>query len=483
MTARDPLAGPQAGATLPEAVLSLAIMAIMAAGFGQALSNSRGDLKLTGAASELATLRAAGDRYVQDNFQTLVASAAGGPVAVSVATLASLNYLPPSFPTSNAYGQTYQLYIRKRSPTVLESIALTTGGTQMNASDGGRIALLLKGAGGFAPIGSSTINGTNVSWSAPLSTYIPGGFPSPSGNPAAYSIQYAVMGPTGALIRYATGNPADNQMATALAMNGNNITGANNVGASSVSLPSGGTYAMGASYLYGDNTNTAIRQAGGFYVQDLAGNTKFNTDSAGNSWQPGNHAAGSMNAGTGSFTNLYSSQQYTSDLHASGTTFANTIYGNSLSLPAGNALSIGGSSYYGDGWSNASRQNGGFYVQSPDGFSTRWTVDNGGNTWQPGNSTANAVYLTGGASAGSGCSPSGLQAQDGSGALLSCQNGVWSYPGSVPSGTICGLSTNAGAAGYACMGYNATYGCPPGYGQMYWKTNFGNDAVYYCFKY
>jgi hypothetical protein len=32
------------------------------------------------------------------------------------------------------------------------------------------------------------------------------------------------------------------------------------------------------------------------------------------------------------------------------------------------------------------------------------------------------------------------------------------------------------------MGYNATYGCPPGYGQMYWQTNFGNDAVYYCFK-
>jgi type II secretory pathway pseudopilin PulG len=462
MNAREATVSPQAGATLPEAVLSLAIMAIMAVGFGTAVSNSRGDLKLTGAASELATFRAAGDRYVQDNFQTLVASAAGGPVAVSVATLANLNYLPPSFPTSNAYGQAYQLYIRKRSPTVLESIALTTGGIQMNPADGGKIALLLKGSGGFTPIGSPTINGTNGGWSAPLSTYVPGGSPSPSGNPAAYSIQYAAMGPTGALIRYATGNPADNQMQTALAMNGNNISGANNVGANSVSLPSGGTLSMGSSYLYGDNSNTAIRQNAGFYVQDLAGATKFNTDNAGNSWQPGNHTAGSMTAGSGSFTNLYSGVAYSGDLHASGTTYANVIYGNSLNLPSGASLNIGGSAYYGDGYSNASRQNGYFVVQDPSG-NNRWYVDPSGNTWQAGTTQAPNMQLIGG----------GLYFSDGS---------VQTTAASVPSGTVCGLSTNAGAAGYACMGYNATYGCPPGYGQMYWKTNFGNDAVYYCFK-
>jgi hypothetical protein len=475
MNAREPMISPQAGATLPEAVLSLAIMAIMAVGFGTAVSNSRGDLKLTGAASELATLRAAGDRYVQDNFQSLVASAAGGPVAVSVATLASQNYLPPSFPTMNSYGQTYQLYVRERSPTVLESVALTTGGVQMKPYEGGKIALLLKGSGGFAPVGSPTINGTNGGWSATLTTYVPGGSPSPSGNPAAYSIQYAVMGPTGALIRYATGNPADNQMTTTLAMNGNNITGVGSLNAAGVTannmaVPAGGAYAMGASYLYGDNTNTIVRQNGGHYVQDLAGNTRWQVDGAGNSWQPGNVSAGSGNFNSSLATNgqfnantVYANYvQSNGNMYAGGQFNSNTVYTNYLSLPGGNSLNIGGSTYYGDGTSNASRQWGGFYVQDPNG-NNRWYVDGAGNTFQGGSTYTPWVRLQGG----------GVVFSDGTAQYTAS---------SVPSGSICGLATNGGSAGYACQGYNSFYGCPPGYGQMYWRVNFGDNNVYYCFK-
>jgi hypothetical protein len=470
MNARGLTISGQAGATLPEAVLSLAIMAIMAVGFGTAVSNSRGDLKLTGAASELATLRAAGDRYVQDNFQTLVASAAGGPVAVSIATLASLNYLPPAFPTMNAYGQSYQLYVRERSPTVLESIALTTGGTAMNGMEGGKVALLLKGSGGFTPIGSPTINGANGAWSAALATYVPGAFPKPSGNPAAYSIQYAVMGPTGALIRYATGNPVDNQMQTSLALNGNNISGVNNLGANSISLPASGTVSMGSSYLYGDNTNTAIRQPGGFYIQDTAGNTRWVVDS--NSNASGNgvyvnyaHSNGNVDAGGDMNSNRVFSNYVQSNgaMYAAGDINANRLLTNYVGLPAGNSLNIGGSAYYGDGYSNASRQNGGFYVQDPSGSVTRWNVDPSGNTWQAGTMQAPNMQLLGG----------GLYFSDGT---------VQTTASSVPSGTTCGLSTNSGTTGYACMGYNATFGCPPGYGQMRWTVNFGNGAVYYCFK-
>lgn len=445
----------QRGATLIEAVLSLAVIAVMAVGFGAAVSTSQSNLKLTGAASQLATLRAAGDRYIQDNFNSLITSAASGPVAVSIATLAAGSYLPPSFPTMNAYGQTYQLYIHEKSSSVLESLALTTGGTALSAGDGGRVALLLKASGGYTPAGSSTINGTNGGWSAPLSTYVPTGLPSPSGNPAAYSIQYAVYGPSGALIRYATGNPADNTMQTALNMGANNITNAGNIGAQTINLPSSGTVGMGSSYLYGDNANTALRQNAGFYVQDLAGNTKFEVDNSGNSWQPGNHTAGS-----GNFNTLSSTAAYTSSLQVYGNTNANQIYANGLSLPGGNALSIGGSYYYGDGYSNASRQNGGFYIQSPDGSSTRWYTDPYGNTWQPGNSQANTVQINGVASAGWGCGPNGLQAQDGSGALLSCKNGVWAYPGGGA-----GNLHNAGGnnfycdPGYYLVGFNYNCGC------------------------
>jgi type II secretory pathway pseudopilin PulG len=445
MTACDPpacdsIGSRQRGATLPEAVLSLAIMAVMAVGFGTAVSNSRGDLKLAGAASQLATLRAAGDRYVQDNFATLVASAAGGPVAVPISTLTAQNYLPPSFPTLNAYGQAYQLYVRERSPTVLESLALTTGGTAMSSSDGGRIALLLKASGGFTPAGSATINGTNGGWSAPLATYVPAAAPQPSGTPAAYSIQYAVMGPTGALIRYATGNPVDNQMQTAIAMNGNNINGANNIGAQSISLPSGGTVSMGSSYLYGDNTNTAIRQPGGHYVQDTAGNTRWVVDGAGNTSQLGN-----VTAASGNF-NAY--------LATNGQMSSNTVYTNGLTV-AGQSNLAGGAYLYNVINSGLTVGNGGPGVLQLYGSSV---YDTGnylhlgssnayadGNFSTAGNSAANTLQVNGVAGAGGGCGPNGLVAQDGSGRLLSCVNGVWSG-----SSRGNGAVRNAGGNNFYC---------------------------------
>jgi type II secretory pathway pseudopilin PulG len=456
MNACEAAASRQRGATLPEAVLSLAIMAMMAVGFGTAVSNGRSDLKITGVASQLAVLRAAGDRYVQDNFSTLVTSAAGGPVAVSIATLATLNYLPPSFPALNAYGQAYQLYVRERSPTVLESIALTTGGTAMSGADGGKIALLLKASGGFAPVGSATINGTNGGWSAAMASYVPAAAPAPSGNPAAYSIQYAVMGPTGALIRYATGNPVDNQMQTALAMNGNNISSAGNIAAQTLSLPSGGAVSMGSSSLYGDNTNTAIRQPGGHYVQDTAGNTRWVVDASGNTSQPGSATAGSGNFNAYLATNgqMSSNTVYTNGITDTGAFSSNAVYTNGLTVA---------------GQSNLA---GGAYLSNE--IYQDFTVGNGG---------AGVLHLN-----GSRVYDTGDYLHLGSpytkldGGLVFTDGSVQWSASSVPSGTICGLATNGGTAGYACQGYNSYYGCPPGYGQMYWRVNFGDNAVYYCFK-
>jgi hypothetical protein len=375
---------------------------------------------------------------------------------VSIATLTSQNYLPPSFPTLNAYGQAYQLYVRERSPTVLESIALTTGGTAMSSSDGGRIALLLKAPGGFTPAGSATINGTNGGWSAPLATYVPAAAPQPSGTPAAYSIQYAVMGPTGALIRYATGNPVDNQMATTLAMNGNNISGAANVQAQSVSLPAGNSLSIGGSYYYGDGTSNASRQPGGFYVQDTAGNTRWVVDGAGNTSQLGNVSSASLNANNYIATNgqVSSNTVYTNGITDTGAFSSNTVYTNGLTVA---------------GQSNLA---GGAYLSNE--FYQDFTVGNGG----PGvlHLYGSRVYDTG------DYLHLGSPLTKLDGGLVFTDGSVQYSASSVPSGTICGLATNGGSAGYACQGYNSYYGCPPGYGQMYWRVNFGDNAVYYCFK-
>lgn len=380
----------QRGLTAIEAVLSLAVMGTLVVGFGTMLSNSRTNLRLAGAASELQTLRSAGDRYVQDNFASLVTSAASGPVSVPIATLVSQNYLPPGFPTSNAYGQTYQFYVRERSPTVLESLALTTGGTPLSASDGGRIALLLKTAGGYTPVGSSTINGTNGGWSAPLATYIPTAAPQPSGTPAAYSISYVSYGPGGgsnnALIRTSTGNPVDNQMSTAIDMQNNNINNGGTFTAATfngttgnittanlqhANLPSGGTINFGSSYIYGDSTNTAFRQNGGFYVQDTAGNTKSVTDSNGNV---------SANGFYGNYVHSNGNSDAAGDMN-SNRVLSNWVHSNGDVVGEGNGYFNGGNLRVGNGGVGYLRMYGTTLYDGGDNFhisSGLTTLDNGG---------------------------------------------------------------------------------------------------------
>ena len=235
MTQRDCEQSRQAGFSLLEAILVLALMASATVGLGYAMKANSDSIRLAGFASQLSTLRAAADRYVQDNFASLANATAAGPIAVSVSTIASGQYLAPGFPTTNPNGQTYSLYLRRRSDKVLESMVIATGGTGLTPSEGNVVAALLKASGGYVREGGATAVGTKASWSTPLSAFVPLGAPTPSGSAVAYSIHYAVTGPTGALIRYVTGNPADNRMSTDLDMAGNRIINVANLGATNVS--------------------------------------------------------------------------------------------------------------------------------------------------------------------------------------------------------------------------------------------------------
>ncbi|WP_206245880.1 shufflon system plasmid conjugative transfer pilus tip adhesin PilV [Novosphingobium terrae] len=214
----------QAGFTMVEAVLSLSLMAVMAVGIGEAINRNSNNIGLANVASQMSELRAATDRYVQDNFMSLSSAAAGGPIEIPISTLANGNYLPPSFNSTNLYQQTYHVYLRERSSSVLESMVAPTGGRALSITEGGNIALLLKGVGGYVPQGSGNAVGSRGAWNLSLASIVPGSSPRPSGAAVAYQIHYSVYGPTGALIRYATGNPLDNQMAATLNMNGNAIS-------------------------------------------------------------------------------------------------------------------------------------------------------------------------------------------------------------------------------------------------------------------
>lgn len=224
----------QSGLTIMESMLSLALMATVTVGLAQTFARNQDSLAVSSTASQLAQVRAAASSYVQDNFTSLETAAAAGPVAIPISTLIAANYLPPSYQNRNDFGQAHQVYVHRRAAGVLESLVVTTGGHAMTLVQGGKVALLLKAAGAYVPVGSADAIGARSTWRTPLSVFIPGGAPLPSGGVAAYALQRAVEGPSGALMRINTGNPVDNQMATDLDMTGHNILNVNQLTASSI---------------------------------------------------------------------------------------------------------------------------------------------------------------------------------------------------------------------------------------------------------
>lgn len=82
-------------------------------------------------------------------------------------------------------------------------------------------------------------------------------------------------------------------------------------------------------------------------------------------------------------------------------------------------------------------------------------IDQNGNISIPGTATIRNVAVTGTATVGAACTPNGLIAQDGTGAMLSCQSGVWRSTSTITPSTV----TVAGGFG---MGGAAYAGCPAG---------------------
>lgn len=226
----------QSGLTAIEVTLSLLIMAIVTIGLAQIFNRSQDSLAVASAASRLGEVRLAASRYIRDNFSAVESAASAGAMAIPVAALVSADYLPPAYQNANEFGQAHQVYVRRRAAGVLESLVVTTGGRPLSLMQGGRAAVLLKAAGGYVPIGAAQAIGSKGAWTAALSSFVPGGQPLPSGGLAAYALHRAVEGPTGALMRFDTGNPADNRVETNLNLNNNSILGAANLSTSSLTI-------------------------------------------------------------------------------------------------------------------------------------------------------------------------------------------------------------------------------------------------------
>ncbi|MGG5543211.1 shufflon system plasmid conjugative transfer pilus tip adhesin PilV [Burkholderia vietnamiensis] len=219
-------------------------------------------------------------QYIKDNYAVVVARAtASTPATITVPMLRSQypQMFATGFSASNPYGQT--VVVRAYQPTAgtLDTIIVTSGGQAINEGNMRKIAQLVGGAGGYiSSTNPSVANGIYGAWG-------PKTIPS---SPGAGHMVYSLMFQDGSLVddylyrKAVPGHPELNEMNTAVDMGGNNVNNAATVNAQRVVTPPGNNVQVGNTYLYGDGSNTALRQSGALYVQNVAGTAAADVNAA-----------------------------------------------------------------------------------------------------------------------------------------------------------------------------------------------------------
>jgi type II secretory pathway pseudopilin PulG len=262
----------QKGLTLIETAAALGIVALMLASFGRLTAENQGATKSRATAIQASQITAAAGQYIQANFSRVLA--ATGPdgnatVVVPIArapgsssdpnwgttvptggnleSLQKQGFLSQSFTDRNPYGQQSVLVITQPSGTDpatgaptktgrLEAMVMTYGGQAIPDSELGRIATSIGASGGFVPTTpptgtpAGTITGAYGGWRTPATNWNNpvSGTPQPGHIASTLAFQSGV-GESDYLNRNNTGVPEDNTMHTAILMNNNDISGANNV--------------------------------------------------------------------------------------------------------------------------------------------------------------------------------------------------------------------------------------------------------------
>jgi hypothetical protein len=388
------------------------------------IASSRHTMTDVTTAQEQQQWASAVSNYVSQNMTTLTSTAtAGTPVTLSVATVQAANVgLPTNFSGTNPFNQTWTAQVLQPVAGTLQVLAFGSGGNVVKDQELGEIARAAAGSGGFIPTNSSgayaggpaNAYGTYGAWKIATAGYAVGS----GGAPATLLTFSNGTLSSNYLYRNAVpGQPQLNEMNTALGMNGNNINNAGQVNANTVVTASGNGVQIGGSYYYGDGANSAIRQNGALYIQNVAGTAAADLNT-------GNVNASSLNAG-GSVT-------------AGGT------------ITAGGSVTAGGT------------------VTAGGNLQVDGSAQINGNANVSGNlSSSGTIVSNEGASAGAACSQNGAMANSGTGPLF-CNSGVWSAGGSNFGGSYAYLYPIGGPPYEVlqCEGVNAFTGscsCPSGY--------------------
>ncbi|MCA8290026.1 shufflon system plasmid conjugative transfer pilus tip adhesin PilV [Burkholderia vietnamiensis] len=222
----------------------------------------------------------AAGHYIKDNYAAVLANAsATTPATITVAMLKSQypQMFATGFSANNPYGQTVTVQAYQLTAGTLDTIIVTSGGQAISEGNMRKISQLVGGAGGYiSSVNPSVANGTYGTWG-------PKTIPN---SPGAGHMVYSLMFQNGALVsdylyrKAVPGHPELNQMNTAIDMGENNVNNAATVNAQKVVTPAGNNVQVGNSYLYGDGSNTALRQSGALYVQNVSGTAPADVNAA-----------------------------------------------------------------------------------------------------------------------------------------------------------------------------------------------------------
>ncbi|MDI2428027.1 shufflon system plasmid conjugative transfer pilus tip adhesin PilV, partial [Pseudomonas aeruginosa] len=106
-----------------ELMIALIIIAIATTGGISVLMSYLDGLNEQHAAQQQQQVAKAAEKYLKDNFSTVLASAgATAPAVITIPMLRNTRYLPAGFRDTNIFGQQYQVRARKPAANQLETL-------------------------------------------------------------------------------------------------------------------------------------------------------------------------------------------------------------------------------------------------------------------------------------------------------------------------------------------------------------------------
>lgn len=298
----------QAGLTLIEVIVSLAILSAATIGMSMVADQYSQDTKGSVTASQLRTFGEASKAYIKDNYAAIQAVAtATAPALIDVPTLITAGKLPPGFLATNAFGQSMCTLVLLPAANRLQAMVVTEGGTAIEDLALGTIAATVGGSGGGVYSSDAAImRGAIGGWSLTTSTYdnlannvtrrcdgSAGNVQVTAGHPLMALWFENGDTSTAFLSRDAVpGKPQLNQMGTGLDMNGNAINNASQVNTGILGATGnatiGGTIVVTGTATAGNLTTAGTATAGKVQVNDVV----TENDACGSNGLVGKNAAG-----------------------------------------------------------------------------------------------------------------------------------------------------------------------------------------------